>query len=229
VGTRFKSQIRSLEQAQRNANDAISVIQTAEGGMAQMSDILIRMRELAVQSANGTLTASDRGFLDTEFDSLVAELDRIAQTTSFNGTDLLDGDASAGIAFQVGANNNANNRITVSITNMREDNIASAELTSQQLTSVGFARTALGVIDDAINTIASERANLGASQNRLTVTIENLGTQIENLSASKSRIMDADIAKESANMTKAQILVQAGLSVVAQANAAPQSALSLLG
>jgi flagellin len=229
VGTRFQSQIRSLEQAQRNANDGISVIQTAEGALAQMTDLLIRMRELSVQSANGTLSAADRVFLDTEFDSLVAEIDRIAQVTNFNGTDLLDGDASAGIVFQVGANNTANDRITISVTNARQDSIASQTLTAQTISTVAGARTSMGVIDDAINSIASQRSKLGAVQNRLTVTIENLGSAVENLSASRSRIVDADIAKETANLTKYQILVQAGLSVVAQANASPQAALSLLG
>jgi flagellin len=229
VGTRFKSQIRSLEQAQRNANDAISVIQTAEGALDQMSGLLIRMRELSVQSANGTLTSGDRAFLNTEYNSLVAELDRIAQTTDFNGTDLLDGDASAGIVFQVGAANNTNNRITVSITNMQTSSLTSSSLASNTISTVANARNTMDIIDTAINTISTQRSVLGASQNRLTVTIENLGTQVENLSASRSRIMDADIAKETANLTRAQILVQAGLSVVAQANAAPQSALSLLG
>jgi flagellin len=228
VGTRFKSQIRSLEQAQRNANDAISVIQTAEGGIDQMSDMLIRMRELAVQASNGTLTATDRISINDEFSSLVTELDRIAQTTSFNGTDLLDGDTSAGITFQVGAANNANNRITVSITSLRQDDISTSALASNTVSTVAGARNTMGIIDSAISTLNTERSTLGSAQNRLTVTIENLGTQIENLSASKSRIMDADVAKETANLTRSQILVQAGLSVVAQANAAPQSALSLL-
>jgi flagellin len=228
IGTRFQSQIRSLEQAQRNANDAISVIQTAEGGMAQMSDLLIRMRELSVQSANGTLSAADRISVDTEFDSLVSELDRIAQTTSFNGTDLLDGDQATGVTFQVGAGSGANDRIVVSIASVLQSAIASQNLTAQTLSTVAGARTAMGVIDSAISTLSTQRSKLGASQNRLTVTIENLGSQVENLSASRSRIVDADVAKESANLTKYQILVQAGLSVVAQANASPQAALSLL-
>jgi flagellin len=228
IGTRFQSQIRSLEQAQRNANDAISVIQTAEGGMAQMSDLLIRMRELSVQAANGTLSAADRISVDTEYDSLVSELDRIAQTTSFNGTDLLDGDSSAGITFQVGAGSGANDRIVVSIASVRQSTIATADLTSQTLSTATGARSAMGIIDNAISKLSTQRSKLGAAQNRLTVTIENLGSQVENLSASRSRIVDADVAKESANLTKYQILVQAGLSVVAQANASPQAALSLL-
>jgi flagellin len=228
VGTRFQSQIRSLEQAQRNANDAISVIQVAEGALSQMTDLLIRMRELSVQSANGTLSAADRVFLDTEFDSLVAEIDRIASVTNFNGTDLLDGDAAAGIVFQVGANNTANDRITISILNAQTASLTASSLASNTISTVAGARNTMGVIDSAINSIASQRSKLGAAQNRLTVTIENLGSAVENLSASRSRIVDADIAKETANLTKYQILVQAGLSVVAQANIAPQAALALL-
>ncbi len=228
VGTRFKSQIRSLEQASRNANDAISVVQTAEGGMSQMSDMLIRMRELSVQAANGTLTANDRISLNDEFGSLVSELDRIANTTSFNGTDLLDGSSSTGITFQVGANDSANDRVVVSIANMDAGSIGSSDLAAESISTVADARTAMGVIDSAIATVASQRSGLGSFQNRLNVTIENLGSQIENLSAAKSRIMDADIAKETAALTRSQILVQAGLSVVAQSNAAPQAALSLL-
>jgi flagellin len=228
IGTRFQSQIRSLEQAQRNANDAISVIQTAEGAMAQMSDLLIRMRELSVQSANGTLSAADRVSVDTEFDSLVLELDRIAQVTNFNGTDLLDGDSAAGITFQVGSGSTANDRIVVSIANVRQGSVGNAALTAQTLSTVTGARTAMGVIDNAISKLSTQRSKLGAAQNRLSVTIENLGSAVENLSASRSRIIDADVAKETANLTKYQILVQAGLSVVAQANASPQAALSLL-
>jgi flagellin len=228
VGTRFQSQIRSLEQAQRNANDAISVIQVAEGALSQMTDLLIRMRELSVQSANGTLSAADRVFLDTEFDSLVAEIDRIASVTNFNGTDLLDGDAAAGIVFQVGANNTANDRITISILNAQTASLTASSLASNTISTVAGARNTMGVIDSAINSIASQRSKLGAAQNRLTVTIENLGSAVENLSASRSRIVDADIAKETANLTRYQILVQAGLSVVAQANIAPQAALALL-
>jgi flagellin len=228
VSTRFRSQIRGLEQAQRNANDGISVIQVAEGAMEQMTEILIRMRELSVQAANGSLTDEDRGFLNVEFNSLTEELDRIANVTSFNGTQLLDGSASAGIAFQVGANNTVNDRITISIASLNSGTIASQPLSNQTISTIAGARSSLDVIDGAINSIASQRADLGAAQNRLSVTIENLGTAVENLSASKARIADADIAKETAELTKYQILIQAGLSVVAQANQNTQYALSLL-
>lgn len=228
VTTRFKSQIRGMEQAQRNANDGISVIQVAEGSLEQMTDILIRMRELAVQSANGSFTDSDRAFLNVEFESLTVEMDRIANTTAFNGTKLLDGSAAAGIAFQVGSNNTANDRIVISIANMNAAQLATADISAQTISTGLGARDAIDVIDDAITSIASQRADLGAVQNRLNITIDNLGTAIENLSASSARIADADIAKETANLTRAQILVQAGLSVVAQANSFPQSALNLL-
>ena len=231
IGKRFQSQIRSMEQAQRNANDAISVIQTAEGSMDQMSDILIRMRELSVQSANGSLSNSDRDFLHTEFTSLVAELDRIATNTDFNGKKLLQGSASAGITFHVGANNAAVDKITVSIANVQSNKLGTGGnfVSGLAVSTANGAQSSLNVIDAALNQISSVRSKLGASQNRLGSTIENLGSTIENLASSKSRIMDADVAKESAALTKNQILVQAGVSVLAQANAAPQIALSLLG
>ncbi len=228
VSTRFRSQIRGLEQASRNANDGISVIQVAEGAMEQMTELLIRMRELGVQASNGSLTDDDRSFLHVEFTSLTEELDRISNVTSFNGTQLLDGSASTGIAFQVGANNTTNDRITISIANLDSATIASQDLGTQTISTQAGAQSSLDIIDSAIDGIAAQRADLGAVQNRLTVTIENLGTAVENLSASKARISDADIARETAELTKSQILVQAGLSVVAQANQSTQLALSLL-
>ena len=231
ISQKLKSQIRSLEQASRNANDGISLIQTAEGGMDQMGEILNRMRELAVQSANGTLTNTDRSFLHSEFNTLVSELDRIADTTEFNGRKLLNGSASAGVSFQVGANNTSNDRITVSITNVGTKKIGTSttnSLFSQSLSTASKAQASLSVIDDAISDLSTVRAKLGSAQNRLDVSIENLGSTKENLSAANARIRDVDVAKETANMTKGQILVQAGISVLAQANQSPQAALSLL-
>ena len=231
ISTKFKSQLRSMDQAQRNANDGISLIQTAEGALDQMGDILGRARELAVQSSNGTLTTSDRSFIDSEFRSLVNEMDRIVSTTEFNGRKLLNGSASAGVSFQVGANNTSNDRITVSITNVGTKKIGSSttnSLFSQSLSTASKAQASLSVIDDAISDLSTVRAKLGSAQNRLDVSIENLGSGIENLSAANARIRDVDVAKETANMTKGQILVQAGISVLAQANQSPQAALSLL-
>ncbi|MEO1267054.1 MAG: flagellin [Myxococcota bacterium] len=231
ISQKLKSQIRSLEQATRNANDGISLIQTAEGGMDQMGEILNRMRELAVQSSNGTLTNTDRSFLDSEFKTLVAELDRIADTTEFNGRKLLNGSASAGIAFQIGINDNSSDRITVSIMNVKASNLGvttTNSLFSQSLSTASAAQSSLSVIDAAIADLSTVRAKLGSAQNRLNVSIENLGSSIESLSAANARIRDVDVARETANLTKGQILVQAGISVLAQANQSPQVALSLL-
>ncbi len=231
ISNKFRSQIRSLEQASRNASDGISVIQTAEGALDQMGEILTRMRELGIQSANGSLTDTDRTFLDSEFQSLSSELNRIAETTDFNGRKLLNGSASAGIAFQVGPGNTTNDRITVSIANNQASQLGTAgtKLNTQGVSTVTKSQNALGIIDAAITQISNTRSNLGASQNRLTVTIDNIGTSVENLAAANARIRDVDVARETAQLTRAQILVQAGVSVLAQANQAPQVALSLLG
>ena len=232
ISTKFKSQLRSMDQAQRNANDGISLIQTAEGALDQMGDILGRARELAVQSSNGTLTTSDRSFIDSEFRSLVNEMDRIVSTTEFNGRKLLNGSASAGVSFQIGINNTANDRITVSITNVGTKKIGTSttnSLFSQSLSTASKAQASLSVIDDAISDLSTVRAKLGSAQNRLDVSIENLGSGIENLSAANARIRDVDVAKETAALTRGQILSQAGISVLAQANQAPQAALSLIG
>ena len=230
VSTRFQSQIRSLEQAGRNANDGISVIQTAEGSLEQMSDMLIRMRELSVQSSNGSLTNTDRSAIHAEFSNLISELDRIAQNTDFNGVKLLNGSASAGLTFHVGANNTANDKITVSIANLQSNKLGTGGFVSgQSVSTAAKAQTSLGVIDGALNQISTARSRLGATQNRLSVSIDNIGSMVENMSAANARIRDVDVARETANLTKNQILVQAGVSVLAQANASPQIALSLLG
>lgn len=230
ISEKLKSEIRSLEQAQRNANDGVSLIQVAEGSLGQMGEILNRMRELSVQSANGTLTDSDRGFIHVEFSNLIQELDRIADTTEFNGTKLLQGDASAGISFQVGLHNSSNDKITLSIANVKSDQLggAGSKIDTQSVSVTTKALKALTVIDTAIQDLAAVRSVLGASQNRLTRTIENIGSSVENLSAANSRIRDVDIARETSAMTRSQILVQAGVSVLAQANQAPQVALDLL-
>jgi flagellin len=232
ISQKMKSQVRGLEQATRNANDGISMIQTAEGGLEQMGDILNRMRELAVQSSSGTLTDTDRSFLDTEFQSLISEMDRIADTTEFNGRKLLQGSASAGISLQIGINNTTNDRITVSIASVKSSMVGASTtnvLSSQSLNSITNAQSSLAVIDGAITQLSSVRSTLGTAQNRLSVSIENLGSSIENMNAANARIRDVDVARETANLTKGQILVQAGVSVLAQANQSPQVALSLLG
>jgi len=236
ISEQLKSQIRSLGQAERNAHDGNSMLQVAEGAMNEVSGILTRIRELAVQSATDTLGATERGFLDQEVDALKAELDRIADVTEFNGVKLLDGGATGNtFNFQVGIGSTTADRISATVRGTRAADIgivtggAVSSVAGIDLTSITGAQNALSVVDRAISDISSRRADLGAVQNRMVVTIANLGTARENLSAANSRIRDVDIAAETAAMTKNNILMQAGVSVLAQANQAPSIALSLLG
>ena len=221
----FKASIRSLNQAKRNANDGVSLIQTADGSLKEVSGLLTRMRELSIQSRNGSNNTTQRGYLQDEFDQLRSEIDRIANTTEFNGLTLLDGDQASGLSFQVGMGTTTDDRLTISIA----DSGASAlGLTSSTISTTGGADTAIADLDDAIADISSRRASLGSMQNRLTTTMSNLETYSTNLSAANSRIVDVDIAEETANLTKNQILMQAGTAMLAQANQGPQVALSLL-
>lgn len=226
ISDRMTSQIRGLNQAVRNANDGISMAQTAEGALQETTNLLQRMREIAVQAANDTNTTNDRTSLNAEFTQLVAEIDRISSNTQFNSQNLLDGtyEGSGNEAvFHVGAN--ADQTISINIASM-----ASADLgvDSSDVTSQANANTAITTIDTAIQSVDTERGNLGAVQSRLESTIANLSNVSENIAASRSRILDADIAMETSAMTKANILQQAGVSVLAQANQQPQLALSLL-
>ena len=227
ISSKLSSDTRSLQQASRNTNDAISVIQTAEGALGEINGVLTRMRELAVQSANGgTMTSNERGYIDQEFQLLESELNRIVGVTEFNGQKLIDGTISGGVDFQVGMNNSANDRISLSVT---DSDSTALGLNDDVLTSQAGARSAITALDTAIQSVATSRGTLGTTQNRLTVTLSNLSNMHENLSAANSRIRDADIAEESASMTRNQILQQAGVAVLAQANALPQSALALIG
>ena len=231
ISEKLKSQVRGLSQAQRNANDAVSMLQTAEGAMNETSGLLIRMRELAVQSGNDTVGSTERQFLQNELSDLRSEVDRIAEVTEFNGRKLVDGTASA-VTFQVGINNTTNDRIQVGINDMHAAALGTstaASLGAVNINSITGAQSALNVLDDAITDVSAGRAEIGAVQNRLSVTIQNLATARENLSAANSRIRDVDVASESAELTKNSILMQAGVSVLAQANQQPAMALSLLG
>lgn len=226
ISAKLSADIRGLKQASRNTNDAVSVIQTAEGAMGEIGGILTRMRELAVQSANGgTMTSTERAYIDQEFQLLESEIDRIVGVTEFNGQNLINGALSGGVDFQVGMNNSGDDRISLTITNT---DAASLGLDNDLLTSQTGARDAITALDLAIQSVSSSRGTLGTTQNRLTVTLSNLANMHENLSAANSRIRDVDIAEESASMTRNQILQQAGVAVLAQANALPQSALSLI-
>jgi flagellin len=216
-----------MKMAQRNANDAVAMLRTAEGAYVTLSDILIRMRELAIQAGNDTLTDTERGFLDTEFQQLVGEIDRIAQVTEYNGVGLLDGTAgTAGeVVFQVGMRDTADDRITTQLnsldtTTLKVDNI--------KIETLGDAQTSLANIDSALNDISTARASLGATMNQITWAMDNLGIGIENLSSAQSQIRDVDISSESATFAGSQVLMQAGVSMLAQANGIPNLAVQLL-
>lgn len=232
ISENLKAQIRSLGQAERNANDGISLLQTAEGSMNEVSGILTRMRELAMQSSTDTVGDSERAFVQQEFTALVEEIDRIANVTEFNGTQLLDGSAT-GLDFQVGIRDTANDRITVAIADMRSTALGTsgggAAIGTAGVDSRANAQASLDIIDAAIQDVSAGRAGIGSAENRLQVTVANINVSRENLSAANSRIRDTDVAEESAAMTRASILMQAGVSVLAQANQTPQMALNLLG
>lgn len=221
----FKASIRSLNQARRNANDGVSLVQTAEGSLKEVGGLLTRMRELSVQSRNGTVNTSQRGFLNDEFDTLRSEIDRIVGTTEFNGIDLLDGDQAAGLAFQVGIDTSSNDRLTISIAT---SNAAALGISASTISTTAGSDAAMAALDTAIERVSTRRAGLGAMQNRLATTMSNLETYSTNLSAANSRIVDVDVAEETAMLTKNQILMQAGTAMLAQANQGPSMALSLL-
>lgn len=225
ISQSMTAQINGMTVASRNANDGISLAQTAEGAMASIGDNLQRIRELAVQAANGTNSSTDRDSLQKEVSQLQAEISRVVEGTTFNGTKLLSG--TTDITIQVGANATGTDTIKISLKDM--SNLAS---TVSGLAVSGadasLATAAITAIDTQIQAVSNARADLGAVQNRFTSVISNLSTSIENLSASRGRITDADYASETANLTKAQILQQAGTAMLAQANSLPQTVLSLL-
>ncbi|MDD4264082.1 MAG: flagellin [Firmicutes bacterium] len=224
ISEKMRGQIRGLTQASRNAQDGISLIQTAEGALNETHSILQRMRELAVQSANDTMTADDRGEIQKEVTDLIAELDNIGSTTQFNTQALLDGTFS-GKKIQIGANSTESLEITIADMQAAALGVDAIDLGTDAATS----DTAIGTIDGAIKLVSDERAQLGAKQNRLEHTINNLGTTTENLQAAESRIRDVDMAAEMMEFTKSNILNQAATAMLAQANMAPQSVLQLLG
>lgn len=228
ISQNMQAGIRSMNQAVRNANDGISMVQTAEGALNETSNILLRMRELGTQAANGTLTQSQRDNIGVEFKALQDEITRISSVTNFNGTNLLDGSLSAGTSLQIGAGNTSNDKITVSIANASASTL-SVDAASAAVSTQAAAQASLTSIDNAISAVSTARGGLGAIQNRLQSTINNLQVAVENTSAANSRIVDVDVAAETANMTRAQILTQAGVSVLSSANQTPQLALKLLG
>ena len=227
ISSKMSAHIRGLAQSKRNANDAVSLIQTAEGALNEINGLLTRMRELAVQSSTGgTLVTSDRSALNQEFQALESEINRIVEVTKYNGSELLNGAMSTGVSFQVGILNSGNDRITLSVATSTATALGTG---SQSLGTAAAAQSAIGAVDSAISNVASRRNTLGSAQNRLQVTISNLGSIHENLSAANSRIRDVDVAAETADMSRNQILMQAGVSVLSQANQMPGMVLSLLG
>ena len=231
VSEKLKNQVRGLNQAQRNAQDGISLIQTAEGALTETHSLLARMRELAVQSSNDTLSASDRANLQVEFTALYAEVDRISSTTAFNGTYLLNNaDVATGMTLQIGANNGNTFTLTVGGAQMSTLN-ANFDSSAATLTTIGFQSAASAVIsavDAAVDSVSTARAGLGALQNRLESVGRSLAVASENTAAANSRVADADIASSMSELVRAQILQQAGISVLAQANQAPSLVLQLL-
>jgi len=225
ISERLRSQVRSLAQASRNANDGISLVQVGEGALNEVSNILVRLRELAIQSANGSSSTADKNTIKEEFDSLVNEINRIAQSTEFNGIRLLDGSAST-VTFQVGINTAAGiDSLNVTLTPAL---VTTLGLNSVDVGSGGSTSFAITQIDSAINSVSQLRGRFGSLQNRLQSTIANLGVASESLSAAESRIRDVDVAYETAELTRNNILQQASISILSQANAQPQSALQLL-
>lgn len=227
VSENLKSQIRSYAQASRNANDGISMVQVAEGGLGEISNILTRMRELGIQAASDTLGDKERHYLDMEVQQLKQETERISQTTRFGSTSLLNGTGQE-FQIQVGINNDSfQDRISFDSSSLNAT-ISELGVDSVDYTTREGAQDALKIVDDAQSKVAGFRANIGALQNRFQSTVENLGVQHENLSAANSRIRDADIAASSAEMARNSVLLNASTSVLAQANAQPQLALKLI-
>lgn len=222
ISERMRSQIRSLAQAGRNAQDGISLVQTAEGALNEVNNNLNRMRELAVQAANGTLSSDDRAVVDTEFQEIINEIDRIAETTNFNGLSLLNTAANT-VDIQVGTE--AGETITITLESFTDTDLA---ISSLSVLSAGVASAALSAIDTAIGSVNSNRGTLGATQNRLSSSIRSIANARENLASAESRIRDVDVAEETADLTKNGIMQQAAVSVLSQANLQPQIALSLL-
>ena len=228
ISEHLRAQIRGMKQAKRNAQDGVSMIQVSEGGLNEVTSILIRLRELAIQSASDTIGDKERSFTDREFQALKSEMDRIALSTNFNGTPLLNGKAGV-FEIQVGTGNNPlTDRIVYDGQNA-DVTLEALRMTGESVSSKQAAQLTLSVLDDAISQVSSVRSDLGAMQNRLQSTINNLAVNEENMTAANSRIRDADLAQEVSEMTKNNILMQAGVAVLGQANQSAQSVLKLLG
>ncbi|HEX7689505.1 MAG TPA: flagellin [Burkholderiaceae bacterium] len=231
IAERMNSQVRGMNVAIRNSNDGISLAQTADGALAQVGNSLQRMRELAVQARNSTNSSSDKDSLNKEFSQLQAEINRVLGGTTFNGKAMLGADATK-MDFQVGANTTSNDTVSITTTDMTQDSKITAVTGSSAVIDSSADASAIGTvidnIDKAIDDVNDVRATFGASESRFDSIISNLQSSVENQSAARSRIMDADFASETANMSRAQVLQQAGTAMIAQANQQPQQVLTLL-
>ncbi len=229
IANRMNSQIRGMTVATRNANDGVSMAQTAEAAMGVMTETMQRMRDLAVQASNsGAVTSEDKEKLQTEFQQLNDELQRVITNTEFNGKKIINGSLSGGVDFQIGANTATDNQIAISVPNLSGTLSEVFKVSIGSNTSTAGGLSAIAAIDLAIRNVDQARSKLGAVQNRFTTTITNLQSSIENQSAAKSRIIDADFAAETAALSRAQILQQAGTAMLSQANQRPQAVLQLL-
>lgn len=228
IATNLEAQTKGLRQATRNANDGISLVQTAEGGLNEVSNILVRMRELTVQASSDTVGEQERGFLDKEYQQLVSEVDRISESTTFNGAQLLNGEGNGEMDFQVGAFAGEQNKITF---DSSESNATASAIgiDGSGISEKGEALDSISVIDDAINQVSGQRATLGAVQSRLESTVSNLEVQTVNQDSARSVIQDVDVAAESAKLASSNVIKQAGVSTLAQANSLPNSAMRLIG
>jgi flagellin len=227
ISENLKAQIRGLRQAKRNASDGISLVQVTEGGLNEISNILVRLRELSVQAASDTIGDTERSFTDREFQSLKQEIQRISENTNFNGTQVLAGRENP-IDIQVGIYNSANDRLSYD-TKFADSRLEALGISDESVSSKLGAQLSLAKIDTGLKQVNEVRSTLGAMQNRLASTVNNLSIYDENLSAANSRIRDVDVAEESSELVKQNILQQAGVSVLAQANSSQQQALKLLG
>jgi flagellin len=227
VSENMRAQLRGFQQANRNANDGIAIVQTAEAAYQSISDTLIRMRELAVEGANDSISDTERGYLDQEFQDLIGEIDRISNVTEFNGINLLDGSAGSGgtLTFQVGTRNSTNDRITV---DLNDEDATALGVNASAVDVISTAQDAIDEIDTALESLNTDRASLGATINSLSLSVNNLAATIENYGNAVGNIRDTDIGAESAEFSKQQVLQQAGVAMLSQANALPNLALRLL-
>lgn len=228
IATNLEAQTKGLRQASRNANDGVSLIQTAEGGLNETSNILVRLRELTIQAASDTVGETERGFLDKEYQQLTKEIDRISQSTTFNGSQLLNGEGKGPMDFQVGAFSGEQNKITFD-SNETNSSASSIGVQGTSITNKDDALSSISSVDEAIEKVSGQRANLGSIQSRLQSTIKNLEVQTINQDSARSVIQDVDVAEASAALASNSVVKNAAVSTLAQANQIPTAALRLIG